>query len=108
MAKIDTHGNDMWVKDGLVFANTQQDYNEGVNPLLLQWKDNFNSFFHTQKSKYGFLIANLTLTETCEFETVDQLAVLQTEACQVLSQQEIAERRPNKIYLMRVWLTEQT
>lgn len=35
----------VWLIDGLVFANSQQDYNEGVNPLTLQWKDSVCSFF---------------------------------------------------------------
>ena len=34
MAKIEIDGDDMWVKDGLVFTNAQQDYNEGVNAFL--------------------------------------------------------------------------
>jgi hypothetical protein len=81
MAKIEIDGDDMWVKDGLVFTNAQQDYNEGVNPLCLQWKDNLNSFFHMKKSKQGSLIVNLTLTETSEFETADEIAVPQTQTC---------------------------
>ena len=79
LAKTDfDQTGDIWVKDGLVFASAQQDYNEGVNPFTLQWKDNFCSFFPLRKNKQGFFVANLTLTETFEFETVDELAIPQS------------------------------
>lgn len=47
LAKINADENlqQLWVSDGLIFANSQQDYNEGVNPLTLQWKDSLCSFF---------------------------------------------------------------
>ena len=86
MAKIDydegTQGGGLWVTDGLVVCNTQQDYNEGVNPLCLQWKDQFCSFFPTaKKNAEGFVIANLRLDESLEFITVDEQCIPLTDAC---------------------------
>ena len=66
-----------WISDGLVFANGQQDYNEGVNPLTLQWKDSTISFFPLvnrgavkQGSKEQLI--NLRLEDNLQLTTVDE------------------------------------
>ena len=71
----------MWVTDGLVFSNAQQDYNEGVNPLCLQWKDSLTSFYPMNQSHNGQISVNLRLEESLELKTGDDQIVLMTAAC---------------------------
>ena len=54
----------MWLTDGLLFMNIQQDYGEGVNPLSLQWRDSYISLFATSKNSNGSVTANLRLDES--------------------------------------------
>ena len=41
--------DEFWFKDGLIFAHNEQEYEQGLNPLTLQWKDGSNSFYNFEK-----------------------------------------------------------
>ena len=81
LAKFDFDDENMWVTDGLVFSNAQQDYNEGVNPLCLQWKDSLTSFYPMSQSRNGQISVNLRLEESLELKTGDDQIVPMTAAC---------------------------
>mmetsp|Transcript_21693 Transcript_21693/g.29083 ORF Transcript_21693/g.29083 Transcript_21693/m.29083 type:complete len:110 (+) Transcript_21693:1090-1419(+) len=88
IAKIDQDsGGNLWIKDGLLFANLQSDYNEGVNPLTLHWKDSVCSLFPIQKSQKGCNTVSLQLTEGHGFTTVEETLVPMTAQCEFLLDQ---------------------
>ena len=37
--------HDFFIKDGLIFAHSEQEYFSGLNPFNLHWKDNCISFY---------------------------------------------------------------
>lgn len=56
-----------WLKDGLVFAHTEQEYDEGLNPLTLQWKDKMTTMYPYEKSHDGYVGVVLHVNEEQEF-----------------------------------------
>jgi len=71
LAKIDYardgSTDDFWLKDGLVFAHTEQEYDEGLNPLTLQWKDKMTTMYPYEKSHDGYVGVVLHVNEEQEF-----------------------------------------
>lgn len=106
LSKVDFDDNDFWISDGLVFAQISSDYCEGVNPYILQWKDTKCSFFVPQASHNGSILANLRLTESYEFQTLDEQIVTMTESCYYESIDNLSQYRPNRIYQMQTWVNE--
>ena len=97
---------DLWLTDGLLFANVMQDYGEGVNPLSLQWKDSYSSLFAQKKSEDGNITVSLRLDEERGWMTAEELAVPMTSACETLFQLAQGEYRLNRNYLVDVWASE--